>query len=113
MMWDLEGDLEGNFKENFREDFKQDSEGDLLSSSGLGQVWSRSGSGLVQLRFSLQLKVNSLELDSEVGRLVLLNFWEDFKKPRKRDSEDIFCLKIIFDTFRALFDQKQALWRVL
>ena len=29
------------------------------------------------------------------------------------DSEDIFCLKIIFETFRALFDQKQALWRVL
>ena len=58
--------MEGDFKENFREDFKQDSEGDLLSSSGPGQVWSRSGSGLVQLRFSLQLKVSALELDSKV-----------------------------------------------
>ena len=46
--------------------FKGDLEGDLLSSSG--QVRLRSG--LVQVRFSLQLKFNSFELDSEVGRLV-------------------------------------------
>ena len=39
-------------------------EGDLLSSSG--QVWSRSGPGLVQLKF------NSLELDSELEIVKLL-----------------------------------------
>ena len=38
--------------------------------SGLVQVWSRSGPGLVQYR----LKFNSFELDSEVGRLVAIYF---------------------------------------
>ena len=47
-------------------DFKQDLEGDLLSS--IGQL--RSKSGLVQVWFSLELKFNSFELDSEVGQLV-------------------------------------------
>ena len=65
---DLEGELEGDSKGDFRGDFKQDSKGDLLSSSG--QVRSRTG--LVQVWFSLQLKFNSFELDSEVGRLVLI-----------------------------------------
>ena len=32
----------------------------------------RSGPGLVQVWFSLQLKFNSFELDSEVGRLVII-----------------------------------------
>ena len=59
---DLEVDLEGDSKGEIRGDFKQD----LLSCSG--QVRSRSG--LVQVWFSLQLKFNSFELDSEVGRLV-------------------------------------------
>ena len=71
---DLEGDLKGDFEVNlevglegdFRGDFKQDLEGDLLSSSG--QLRSRSG--LVQVWFSIELKFNSFELDSEVGRLV-------------------------------------------
>ena len=49
-------------------EFKQDMLGDLLSSSG--QVRSRSG--LVHFWFSLQPKFNSFELDSEVGRLVVL-----------------------------------------
>ena len=40
------------------------------SGSGLVQVWFRSGSGLVQVWFRLQLKFNSLKLDSEVGQLV-------------------------------------------
>ena len=57
----FKGDLD------FRGDYKQDLEGDLLSSSG--QL--RSSSGLVQVWFSLELKFNSFELDSEVGRLVL------------------------------------------
>ena len=48
-------------------DLKQDSEGDLLLSLAPGQFRSGQGQGLVQLRFSLQLKFNSLELDSEVG----------------------------------------------
>ena len=35
--------------------------------SGPGQVQVRSRSGLVRVWFRLQLKFNSLELDSEVG----------------------------------------------
>ena len=62
----FKGDLEGDLEVNFRGDFKQDLEGDLLSSSG--QLRSRSRSGLVQYR----LKFNSFELDSEVGRLVIV-----------------------------------------
>ena len=62
-----EVDLEGDSKGEFRGDFKQDMEGDLLSNSD--QVRSRSG--LAHVSFSLQLKLNSLELDSEVGRFVL------------------------------------------
>ena len=70
---DLEGDLERDLEGEFRGDFKQDLEGDLLSSSG--QLRSRSG--LVQVWFSLKLKFNSFELDSEVGRLVWnkITFW--------------------------------------
>ena len=60
---ELEGDSKGDSKGDFRGDFKQDMEGDLLSSSGQVQVW-----------FSLQPKLNSFELDSEVGRLVLMRF---------------------------------------
>ena len=59
----LEGDLEGDYKGDFRGNFKQELEGDLLSSSG--QLRSRSG--LVQVWFSIELKFNSFELDSEVG----------------------------------------------
>ena len=70
MEGDLEGDMEGywewDFKGDFRGEFKQDMEGDLLSNSG--QVRSRSG--LLQVWFSLHPKFNSVELDSEVGRLV-------------------------------------------
>ena len=51
--------LEGDFKGHFRGDFKQDMKGDLLSSSG-------------QVRFGLQLKLNSFELDSDVRQLVAL-----------------------------------------
>ena len=75
MEGELEGDLEGesegdsnvDSKGDFRGDFKQDMEGDLLSSSG--QLRSRSG--LVQVWFSLELKCNSFDLDSEVGQLVI------------------------------------------
>ena len=63
---DFEVDLEVDLEGDFRGDFKQDLEGDLLSS--LGQLRSRSG--LVQVWFSIELKFNSFELDSEVGRLV-------------------------------------------
>ena len=65
---DLEGDFEVDLEGDFRGDLKKDLEGDLLSS--IGQLRSRSG--LVQVLFSLELKFNSLELDSEVGRLVYL-----------------------------------------
>ena len=65
---DLEKDLKGDLKGDFRGDFKQDLEGDLLSISG--QLRSRSRSGLVQVWFSIELKFNSFELDSEVGQLV-------------------------------------------
>ena len=71
---DLKGDLKGDLKEDlkgdFRGDFKQELEGDLLTISG--QLRSRSRSGLVQVWFSIELKFNSFELDSEVGRLVLI-----------------------------------------
>ena len=40
------------------------------SGPGLVQVWSRSGPGLAQLRSSSRLKLDSLELYSEVIRLV-------------------------------------------
>ena len=66
MEGDLDGDLKGYLKGDFRGDFKQDLEGVLPSSSG--QLRSRSGS--VQVWFSIELKFNSFELDSEVGRLV-------------------------------------------
>ena len=73
---DLEGDLKGDFEVDFevdlegdfRGDFKQDLEGDLLSSSG--QLRSRSG--LDQVWFSIELKFICFELDSEVGRLVIM-----------------------------------------
>ena len=64
---DMEVDFEGDFRGDFSGDFKQDLEGDLLSSSG--QLLSRSG--LVQVWFSIEFKFNSFELDSEVGRLVV------------------------------------------
>ena len=64
----FEGDLGVDLDGDFRGDFKQDLEGDLLSISG--QLRSRSG--LVQVWFSIDLKFNSFELDSEVGRLVVL-----------------------------------------
>ena len=79
MEGDLEGTLEvyldGVYKGDFRGDFKQDLEGELLSSSG--QLRSRSG--LVQVWFSLELKFNYLELDSDVGRLVSSSFLNNFK----------------------------------
>ena len=66
---DFEVDLEVDLEGDFRGDFKQDFEWDLLLSSG--QLRSRSG--LVQVWFSIKLKFNSFELDSEVGRLVLIS----------------------------------------
>ena len=63
---DREADLEGDSKGDFRGDCEQDVAGELLLSSG--QLRSRSG--LVQVWFSIELKFNSFELDSEVGRLV-------------------------------------------
>ena len=63
----FEVDLEGYFRGDFKQDFKHDLEGDLLSSSG--QLRSRSGLG--QVWYSIELKFNSFELDSEVGRLVI------------------------------------------
>ena len=41
---ELEEDSKGDSKGDFRGDFKQDIEGNLLTRSGPGQVWSRSGS---------------------------------------------------------------------
>ena len=64
---DFEVDLEVDLEGDFRGDFKQDLEGDSSS----GQL--RSSSGLVQVWFSIELKFNSFELDSEVGRLVHCN----------------------------------------
>ena len=66
MKGDMKGDFEVDLEGDLRGDFKQDLEGDLLSSSG--QLRPRLG--LVQVWFSMELKFNSFELDSEVGRLV-------------------------------------------
>ena len=63
---DLEGDFRGGLQRGLQTGL-QDLEGDLLSSSGQ----SRSRSDLGQVWFSIELKFNSFELDSEVGRLVL------------------------------------------
>ena len=74
----LEGVLEGGFRgrlggrlggglQRGLQTGLQDLEGDLLSSSGQ----SRTRSDLGQVWFSIELKFNSFELDSEVGRLVL------------------------------------------
>ena len=51
-------------------ELEEDSKGDSKGDSG--QVRSRSG--LVQVWFSLQPKFYSFELDSEVGRLVIIGF---------------------------------------
>ena len=63
---DLEGlfkrDLEVDLERDSEGDFKQDLDGDLLSSRGPGQV-----------RFSLLLKFNFLERDSEGVLLVFTN----------------------------------------
>ena len=64
----FKGDLEVDLEGDFRGDFKQDLEGDLVTSSG--QLRSRSS--LVQVWFSIELKFNFFELDSEVGRLVYI-----------------------------------------
>ena len=59
---DLKGDYEVDLEGDFRGDFKQDLEGACCQaqvSKGPGQVC-----------FSIELKFNSFELDSEVGRLV-------------------------------------------
>ena len=66
----VKGDLEGDSKGDLSVDFKQEMEGDLLSISGQVRSWL----GLVQVWFSLQPKFNSLELDSEVGRLIFFGF---------------------------------------
>ena len=65
---ELEGDLKGYLKGDLKGDFEVDLEGDLLSSSG--QLRSRSG--LDQVWFSIELKFICFELDSEVGRLVIM-----------------------------------------
>ena len=67
----FKGDLEVDLEGDFRGDFEQDLDGDLPSSSG--QL--RSSSSLVQVWFCLQPKFNSFELDSEVGRFVLNQFF--------------------------------------
>ena len=74
--------MEGDSKGDFREDFKQDMERGLFVKlrSGPGQVWVR-----------LQLKFNSLELDSEVGRLVCFLF-QHFKLRVTNTSSSLFEL---------------------
>ena len=51
---DLEVDLEVDLEGDFRGDFKQDLEGDLLSRSGLVQVWFSIGSNLILLSLTLK-----------------------------------------------------------
>ena len=51
--------FKGDLEVDMEWEIKGDSKGDLLSRSGKVKVW-----------FRLQLKFNSLELDSDVGQLV-------------------------------------------
>ena len=54
----LQGDLEGELERDFQQDLRKSQNAVKLRS---GKVW-----------FNLQLKFNSLELDSEIGQLVSL-----------------------------------------
>ena len=65
----MKGDLKGDFEVDLEVDLEGDFRGDLLLSS----AQLRSRSGLVQVWFSIELKFNSFELDSEVGRLVFIS----------------------------------------
>ena len=69
---DLDLDLEVDYKGDFRGDSKQDLEGELAVVSSSGQLRSRAG--LDQVLISLELRFNSLELDSEGGRLVVIYY---------------------------------------
>ena len=51
-----------------------------------GQVWSRSGS---------ELKFNSFELDSEVGRLVLVLICVLIKTSEGADSVLFVCVSVV------------------
>ena len=63
----LEGGLEGRFGGGLQRRLQRG----LKTGLGWGlDVKLRSRSGLVKVWFSLQLKFNSLELDSEVGQLL-------------------------------------------
>ena len=80
MKGDLEGVLKGDLKGYLEGALKKDLEVELeralqtVLGRGLAFVSSsgelRSRAGLVQVWISLELKLNSLELDSKVGRLV-------------------------------------------
>ena len=63
---DFEVDLEVDLEGDFRGDFKQDLERGLAVKHRSVKVQVRSGPGW----FSIELKFNSFELDSKVGRLV-------------------------------------------
>ena len=102
---DFEGNVEGEVEGDFRGDFKQDLEGDLLSSSG--QLLSRSG--LVQVWFSIELKINSFELDSEVGRLVLCSDWSlTFSEGGSPSSTPLrMSLKLLRCSFRSYIENNK------
>ena len=80
LKWYLKADLKGDFEVDLEVDLEWTSEGTSNRTSGLGRglavklrsvkVQVRSGPGLVQVWFSIELKFNSFELDSVVGRLV-------------------------------------------
>ena len=82
MKGNLEGDLKGDLEGDLEGDYKGGLQGGLQNGlqTGLGRgltVMSstgqlRSRAGLVQVWISFEIKFNSLELDSEVGRLVCL-----------------------------------------
>ena len=75
MKGDMEKDLKGDLKGDMEGDLEGRLEGDLEDLEGLGRGLDvKLRSGMVQVRFGSGLvqfpgKFNSLELDSEVGRL--------------------------------------------
>ena len=73
MEGDLNGDLKGDLKGDFEVDLKVDLEGDFrVDFKQYFRTW-KGTCCKAQVRFSIELKFNSFDHDSEVGRLVFLS----------------------------------------
>ena len=66
----LEGDLKVDFMGDLEVDLEGDSKGDFRGASN--RPWKGT---CCQAQFTLKLKFNSFELNSQAGRLVYVLFW--------------------------------------